>query len=433
MARVIPFKGLRYNQQEAGSIDQLVTPPYDIISPEEQQGYYQKNPYNCIRLELGEKSDSDSSSDNRYTRSKQCLDEWIAKGVLQADENPALYLYQQVFSSGKETKTRTGFLCGLKLEEYDKKVVLPHETTLPKDTADRLDLMKACHSNFSPIFGLYSDKERVVDTALAQAAAKNDPDYDFEDENHVIQRLWKIDDPAVISAVQQAMADKQVLIADGHHRYETALNFNKYMLEQGQSGYDYIMISLVNLYDPGLVIYPTHRLIKMPDIDIDRLLYKLKDYFILELYDDKKSIIPSYILHMSERKDVPCYCMATQDRIYVITIDKWSDYLDLLPQDKPENWRNLDVTILHKVVLEHILGISEEEVAKNQIVKYTRDTKYFFRAFKNKEFDLGFFMNAPKLQDVIDIANAGEKMPQKSTYFYPKLTTGLVFNYFDVD
>lgn len=260
MVNIIPFKGLHYNQEKIENLSSVVTPPYDIIDENAQARYYAENPANIIRLELGMIFPQDSVNNNRYTRATQYLEKWIADEILQYEEKPAIYLYQQEFIIMEQKMIRTGMICGLKVEEYAKGNIISHEDTRSKPIADRLQLIRATRSNFSSIFGLYSDQKKFVDNILLSQTKDCLPDISLVDESNVIHRIWVITDNIVINQVVEFMIDKNIYIADGHHRYEAALKYANEMKEQGYPEYDYVMITLVNLFDQGLVILPNHRL-----------------------------------------------------------------------------------------------------------------------------------------------------------------------------
>ncbi|BAF60736.1 hypothetical protein PTH_2555 [Pelotomaculum thermopropionicum SI] len=290
MATVIPFRGLRYNPAKVENLAHVVTPPYDVIDAAAQDYYYKRHPYNIIRLEYGKAYPWDSETSNRYTRAACNFAAWLKESVLVPEALPALYLYEQEFTAGGERKIRSGLICGVRLEPYEKGIVLPHEETIPKHKADRLELMRSCRANFSPIFGLYTDRENEVGSALREKVKETPPDVNFTDDNGEVHRMWVITCPVTIGKVQQLMAGKRIFIADGHHRYETALNYKKEReaLEGGRGdgavaaasscsvtpggniacsteyepAYNYVMMNLVNLYDPGLVVLPTHRLVR---------------------------------------------------------------------------------------------------------------------------------------------------------------------------
>lgn len=259
MANIIPFKGLRYNQEKIKNLSSVVTPPYDIIDETAQARYYAENPSNIIRLELGMIFPQDSVTNNRYTRASQYLEKWIKDEILQYEQKPAIYLYQQEFVIQGQKRIRTGVVCGLKTEEYDKGNILPLEETLSKPKADRLQLLRATRSNFSSILGLYSDPDKLVEKTLLQIGERL-PEISLVDEANEIHKVWVITDNIIIDQFRKLMDDKKIYIADGHHRYEAALEYSNEMQEHGYCGYDYAMITLVNMHDEGLTVLPTNRL-----------------------------------------------------------------------------------------------------------------------------------------------------------------------------
>lgn len=495
MATVIPFKGLRYNPEKAGNLAQVVTPPYDVIDAAAQDRYYKRHPYNIIRLEYGKTFPEDSETSNRYTRSAANFSAWLKENVLTPEAKPALYLYEQEFTVGGEKKIRSGFICGVKLEPYEKGIVLPHEETMPKHKADRLELMRACKANFSPIFSLYADKEKKVDLALREAVKGAAPDISFTDETGEVHRMWMITASDAINKVQQVMADKHVFIADGHHRYETALNYKKEREAQGgdqseneavavtssccttpdgntccstdsESAYNYVMMTLVNLYDPGLVVLPTHRLIKnVAGLDKGRLVEQLQENFTVEehlIAPDKRNF--QELLKLMEKRGQACCCGRRQDPIseckstenkagapggqpqgvaphshvfglyagenkfYLLSLRNENAPSDIMPQEKSPAWQGLDVSVLHTLIIEKHLGICSEIRAKAEHITYSREEEGALDTVDAGEYQLAFFLNPTLVEEVTEVAGNGEKMPQKSTFFYPKLITGLVIN-----
>ncbi|HEX3030744.1 MAG TPA: DUF1015 domain-containing protein [Bacillota bacterium] len=438
MAELIPLKGVRYNTAKAGNLQDLVTPPYDVIDAAAQNMYYERNPYNVIRLELGKTSPADTDTDNRYTRSAANFREWLGQGILAHDEQPSLYLYEQEFEARGQKITRTGFLTGLKAEDYSKGWVLPHEETLPKHKADRLLLLKSALANFSPIFGLYSDPELSIDTLLAKAKAQPTPDVELTDDSGVINRLWVISDQAVVAQVVKLMAEKKIYIADGHHRYETAVNFGREMAEQGKPGYDIVLIALVNLYDKGLVVFPTHRLVNnIPNLNIPGLLENLSTDFTVETLP-AGTTLDTFLTKLEDAgKPAPsgaqnhAFGIYTQEkRFYVLTLKDEAALDQLELENRSAAWRRLDVSILHTLILEQHLGIGSRQRAEESNLTYTRDEDFAIEAVDNGSNQLCFFMNPTLVEEVTNIAQGGEKMPQKSTYFYPKIVTGIVINDF---
>lgn len=428
MAVIIPFKGLRYNLEKV-TLNDVVTPPYDVIDPAAQEAFYEKNPYNIIRLELGKKFADDNESNNRYTRAAETLNKWIAEKILLNDGQPSLYLYEQEFEARGEKKVRSGFIAGVQAEDYSKGDVLPHEETLPKHKADRLELMLTTEANFSPIFGLYADKEHAVENILNQAKGNNPPDEEAVDANGVINRLWVISDPEAVNSVVNLMRDKKIFIADGHHRYETSVNFGKEMAAKGKEGYNYLMVALVNLYNEGLVVFPTHRLVNnVADLNINKLIAGLEKNFIVEEF--KGQDLETFIKELEKRGEKnPSVGLYTQESKYYLITLKDINILDQMDMPgRSAAWKKLDVSILHTLILEELLGIGSAQRAAESNLKYVREDDAAKAFVDSGEYQLAFFMNSTKVEEVTDIATGGEKMPQKSTFFYPKVITGMVMN-----
>ncbi len=451
MATIVPIKGLRYTSK-AGSISDLVTPPYDVIDEAAQDRYYRRHPYNIIRLEYGKIYPGDNEENNRYTRAAADFQAWQQAGILAREPLPALYRYEQRFTHDGALKTRRGFICGVKLEPYEKGVVLPHEETLPKHKADRLALMRACRANFSPIFGLFADQEKIVEQALTKNGDRP-PDVSFLDENGHQHNMWVVTDRKTITQVQQAMANKRIYIADGHHRYETALNYRNERRAQettkaGERLYDYVMMTLVNLYDPGLVILPTHRLVRnIRNLNIKRLLESLEENFRVERFflAPGGQNFQAFLKALQERGKAVRQATGRKtagkvDRLhsfglyvgsgqlYLLTLRDSAILLSLTKENRSPAWQSLDVSVLHTLILEKLLGIGDKQLAGGDYVSFTREEEKALAAVDAGEYQLAFFLNPTLVEEVIAVAAQGEKMPQKSTYFYPKLITGLVIN-----
>lgn len=427
MAKIIPMKGLRYNTSKV-NVAEVITPPYDVIDAAGQEGFYAKNPYNVIRLELGKNFPDDSEENNRYTRAANFLREWVNSGVLAHDDKPSLYLYEQEFEARGEKRIRSGFIAGVQANDYSKGEVLPHEETLPKHKADRLNLMKATLANFSPIFGLYADPEHIIETALSEAKGQRRPDIEVIDDQGVVNRLWVVSDDGTVQTVVEQMAPKKIFIADGHHRYETAVTFGREMAAEGKQGYDYLMVCLVNLYNEGLVVFPTHRVVKnIVDLDLNLLLEKMSADFSVE--EIAGLSLEEFISRLEDKgQGAHAFGLYTQNRYFLITL-KDENRLDNLPlEGRSAAWRRLDVSILHTLILENLLGIGSQQRADESNLIYVRDDHAAKAAVDNGSAQLVFFMNSTKVEEVTNIATGGEKMPQKSTFFYPKVITGMVIN-----
>lgn len=440
MATIAPFPGIRYNPEKAANLADVVTPPYDVIDAAAQDRYYNKHPYNIIRLEYGKTFNSDTDNDNRYTRAAADYKNWLKNNILQTDEKPALYLYEQEFTVDGIRRVRSGFICAVKIEPYEKGIVLPHEETLPKHKADRLSLMRACRANFSPIFSLYADKEQSVTSALKKQAAAT-PESAFTDEYGDNHRLWLITDPAVIKQVSEIMSEKRIFIADGHHRYETAMNY-KLELEKEEPGrkspsYDFVMMTLVNLYDPGLVVLPTHRLVKnVAGEVVDSLIGKLENYLSLDEFDKGSAPknIKRFLTDLAEKgRDSSgqslhrhVFGIYLNKRLYFASLKSEEALPSLMRTVKSPQWMGLDVSVLHSLIIEKYLGIDEQLRATGDHITYTREEEGALAAVDRGEYQLCFFLNPTLVEEVTGVAANGEKMPQKSTFFYPKLITGLV-------
>lgn len=441
MAVILPLQGLRYTAAAGPSLADLVTPPYDVIDVQSQEVYYQRSPYNIIRLEYGKTYSHDTTEHNRYTRAAAFFKEWQEKGILAPEKQPVIYLYKQEFTINNQRYIRTGFICKVKLEPYTKGEILPHEETLTLPKNDRLALIRACNANFSPVFGLYADPAFAVENHLHQAnqlKSTKPPEMEFTDETGQVHRLWVVTEERVIQQVCRTMRDKLIYIADGHHRYETAL---EYCLAQGN--YQYIMMTLVNLYDPGLVILPTHRLIKnLGRLDIRNLLEILAEYFIIEEfpltsnYENLAQFSKTLTEHSDSAKDLVnntpvrihhvfgLYC--GNHKLYLLILKNKKDISLPMPRDKSITWQNLDVAILHYLVLKNLLKI--KNLNTGNCIGYTSNTRDALMAVDKKQYQLAFLLNPTLIPEVITIAKNKEKMPQKSTFFYPKLITGLVIS-----
>ncbi len=427
MATIIPMKGLRYNASKVDA-NEVVTPPYDVIDANGQEGFYTKNPYNVIRLELGKVFPDDNEENNKYTRAAEFLREWISSGVLVHEDKPSVYLYEQEFEARGEKKIRSGFIAGVQANDYSKGEVLPHEETLPKHKADRLNLMKATLANFSPIFGLYADPGHTIETALNNAKGSQTPDAEVTDDQGVVNRLWVVSDENTVQTVVQQMTSKKIFIADGHHRYETAVNFGKEMSAQGRPGFDYLMICLVNLYNEGLVVFPTHRVVKNIDnFDLNLLIDKLSDDFNVEEITGLS--LNEFITKLETKgQNAHAFGLYANSQYYLISLKDENRLDDLVLEGRSAAWRRLDVSILHTLILEKLLGIGSQQRADESNLVYLRDDEATKAAVDNGSAQLAFFMNSTRVEEVTDIATGGEKMPQKSTFFYPKVITGLVIN-----
>lgn len=421
MATVKAFGALRFTDV-SGDISKNVCPPYDIISEEERLGYISDSENNIIRLEKPVGEDA-------YIKAQKLYLEWRDKGILSNDEKAGFYVYEEEFVSLGETKKIRGIFARVKLEEFSKGVVLPHEETLSKAKVDRFELMRATRCNFSPVYSMYSDPERLVTSKLSNLGK---PEIEFCAKDGVVQRLWKIDDEKTVSEIEKAFEEKQLFIADGHHRYETALNFRNHLLEEGVIKSDtenagYIMMMLIDMENDGLVVFPTHRIVRdLDSFSTEDALGKIKEYFDvceIDVNEAEKAL--------DANTDKKAFVMYDGQKAYLLTLvdnEKTAKKLCEMNEGHTKAYTDLDVTVLHSLVLENVLGIDKENMAKQINLGYTRDIEEAVENVKNGKANCAFLINATRVSQIKDAALAGEKMPQKSTYFYPKLITGLVMN-----
>lgn len=417
MAEIRTIKALRYTDK-AGKISDNVCPPYDIISEEEQTALTARSPYNLINLELPEGKD-------KYAAAGKKLNEWINSGILKRDDKEGMFVYREQFKVNGKEYIFTGLICLVKLYDFSEKVVLPHEETLTKAKTDRLNLMNSTFCNFSSVYSLYLDPAGTVKGILNKTAQEK-PEHEFTDEENVTHRLWKIEDEQELASLVKAFADKQLFIADGHHRYETALNFKNQLKEQNKlegTTADSIMMTLVDMDDDGLVIFPTHRLITGLEINKAELLKKISDNFEIKEYPDvakAEEILSGYT-------DKHAFAMYDGGNGFTLLIAK-PEVDNIIFEGRSKAYSSLDVTVLHSLILEKGLGIDKQNMANQVNLRYTRSFTEAVKRVKKGECVLSFIINPTRIHEIKNVSLAGDKMPQKSTYFYPKLKTGLVIN-----
>jgi uncharacterized protein (DUF1015 family) len=430
MAQIAPFRGIFPNPSRV-PVAEVIAPPYDVLSPAQQDALYAKHPQNIVRIMLNKEEATDNDTQNRYTRAAGFLQSWLADGSLTQDETPALYEYIQRFEHPLDpaqiVERRTLFVA-LKLEPYENGVVLPHEETHPKAKADRLNLMRATHANPEPIYGLYEDPTLTVAKSLdasragqepflkATFAGKTAPDA----EQHLVYRHT---DACLLSDLEEFFGSRRVWIADGHHRYETGLNYKK---EQPASDtpqpHDFLLIGLSAFEDPGLVVLPTHRLVRnVADSRMEELPALLERYFTVSV-----STIDATRQWIKEKVALqPRFAAILKDKAYQLTLRDIGQ-MDAVSEGHCDAWKRLDVSILQMLVLDRSLGISWTDLAHTPDVAYTRDEEEAVQKVQSGEFQIAFLLQNPAVVEVRDVASAGDKMPQKSTFFYPKLWSGLI-------
>ena len=438
MAQIVPFAGIHFDPRRVPLAD-VIAPPYDVLSPAHQEALYAQNPANIVRLMLNKEQADDDETHNRYTRAAEFLEACLMDGTLVQDTEPAYYEYIQIFEHPlqptQKVERRTLFV-GLKLEPYEKGIVLPHEETHPKAKADRLNLMRATHSNPEPIYGLYEDPTLSVAKSLdalrsaepllrAAVPGKTGP----EAEQHL---LYRYTDTCLQADLEEFFAARRVWIADGHHRYETGLNYRSEVRGGIEGGpalpADYLLVGLSAFEDPGLVVLPTHRLVKnVAQERMEQLALQLDRYFVvrpLPLAAARQWI-------QEEVRGETRFVALTQGSHYALTLRDPAQAQAAMQAGHCAAWQHLDVTILQALVLDRTLGISWQELAHTPDVAYTRDAEEAVQKVLSGEFQLAFLLQNPTVTEVRDVAAAGDKMPQKSTFFYPKLWSGLLLRSLD--
>ena len=432
MALIKPFCGVRYNPALVSELSQVVTQPYDRISPTMRDRYLQQHPYNFVRLILGGPT-SPSSSTNPYVHVADLYRHWLRAGILIRDPEPSFYVYHQTFQSpGGATVRRRALIAALELTSFEEGIVLPHERTLSAPKEDRLQLFRATQVSFEPVFLLYPDRANYVDALLDAAVEGRVPDVETYEtfEHGVCHQVWILRDPIVIERVQSEMAPKRnLIIADGHHRYETALNYRAEMRAvfpdaPPEVWYNYALVALVSLDDPGLTILPTHRLVhSYSRLTSAELEAAAVPYFTVEPLLRREQVM-SALRAMREKGSV--FGFVARDRQSIWTLRDTQVMAKLLPNCHAV-WRELDVVVLHQLVLEQLMGLSADSVARQENLRYLRDAEEGIQAVQRGEAQFLFLLNPTRVDQVRACAEAGEKMPQKSTDFYPKMVSGLVW------
>ncbi len=437
MARIYPFRAWRYNPS-AVRLDDVVTQPYDKISPAMQQAYYQRSPYNLVRIILGlpELFDAEKG-ESVYTRAARDLRAWREQGVLTQEKTPCVFAYAQRFQvPGTDiTKERRGFIALGKLHDYAEQVVFRHEQTLSKPKSDRLNLLKATRAHFGQIFMLYSDPAGSIEKLLYEGGGPADAE--VTDEYGVLHRIWRVSDPATIRLLVTAMADKKLIIADGHHRYETALNYSKehapaqtptsetnsQPLPLPQPAYPEAaaMMTFVNMDSEGLVILPTHRVVhSLPGFDAAAFARAAEEFFTVSALPEADAA--SYVATLGKEKE-PAFVAVTKSGAYLLRSKPKAAAAALA--DLPDRQRQLDLTHLHSIVLERLLGLDAEKVREQTNIRYIRDASEAVGQARSGEADIVFLTNPVTMEQLREVAFAGDVMPQKSTDFFPKLLSGL--------
>ncbi|MFC1983552.1 DUF1015 domain-containing protein [Chloroflexota bacterium] len=433
MAEIRPFRGVHYNQLLIKDLSTVICFPYDIISPQLQQEFYHRSQYNFVRLEHGRELPQDTVTDNRYTRSAATLEQWLKQGVLKVDEVPAIYLHNHSFTyQGKEYK-RCGITACVRLEEWDKMVIRPHEGTLAEPKDDRVSLLQALQANTSPILALFADQGQRISSLLTAQESKNKPLISVSSLNGEGHNIWAITDSQAVNQICNSLAEQPLYIADGHHRYESALAYQRekeagYLSDPKDGAFNFVMMTLVDFSDPGLIILPPHRLLRgISKPILNGLMAKLSAFFeIEELPLDMPNVWQQVDDLSMKTNEIRLFLFGlAAEHLVALRLRDFAAASRMMPYFHSETYKRLDVSIIDHIILENLLGLSGgKEEAR---ITYSYDRQDAVDRVLDLEYQLAFLLSPVNAGVVKAIADAGDRMPRKSTYFYPKVTAGLVF------
>ncbi len=431
MPEIRAFRGIRYNLGRVGSLSDVVAPPYDVIDPQMQDELYRKHPYNIVRVDLNRiEPGKDDEADNRYTRSARLLRQWQAEGILLTEADPAIYVYHQQFHYNGRTYLRRGFLARMRISPFGEGLVFPHEETFSAPKFDRLMLTVVCKANLSPVFGLYPDPTGQAQQVLEQAIAGATP-LEAVDHLGVVHRMWPVADVAVEAALNAAIGPQPVFIADGHHRYETACEYRRDVYESGflskEHPANYVLMMLIAMEDPGLIILPTHRLFTgLSQLNTDILIQKLSPFFAMASGPTGSHTAPAVWEEMELQPDQETIALFTTiDQRWTIAqlTDAGRQRMAELAPDRSPQWRSLGVAVLHRLIIEDLLRSEPLPQAE-----YVHTAEELVTKLQQGNYDLAAMVNPATTEHIRQLSFGGERLPPKSTYFFPKLLTGLVIN-----
>jgi uncharacterized protein (DUF1015 family) len=437
MTYVVPFRGILYNQKKT-PISDVVAPPYDVISDKHQEELHQRHENNVVRLILGKDGADDTKENNRHTRAANYFKTWLADNVLEEDKEQCFYLTSVEFPNGKgQNAVRYGLIAQVGIEPFENGNILPHEQTFSKVKSERLELLKICKTNFSQIFSIFSDKMGVFDTLL-KAVQDKEPEIDIIDDAGERHKFWRISDKATLNAITDKMKDSRLFIADGHHRYETAMNYKNFLAETDADFSDThpannIMMYLCSMEDPGLIIFPTHRMLTRiaPDV-MASLTDRAADYFKVETFqidtDVSEASVKNFIDNLKAKKDEIKIGIVRKQNTELVILTLKDGVMDKKFGHISEALRKLDVTVLTSLILMELCGLEQADLDQKSLIEFTDSDHEAILAAIEGKCEISFILNATRVEQVQDIAESGKTMPRKSTYFYPKALTGLVMN-----
>lgn len=410
---ILPIDAVLYNQEKV-DINDVIAPPYDVIDDKYQDDLYAKSDFNIVRLIL-------TKGDNRYEDAKNFFNDWKTKNVLKTVEKPAIFYIIQKYTNEKGKKIeRKGFIARNKIEDFSKKTILPHEFTMGGPKEDRFRLVSACKAFFSQIFMVYNDSKQIIENKILPKYINTTPYIDVTDDLGVQNIVYLIDDEEDVKVFQSTLADKTLLIADGHHRYETSMRYANEHKDEEYS--QYVMSYFTNAADENLIIYPTHRIVEK-DFDKETVLSAVKKHYDIEICINKEAFLEKIELE-NEKQITTGLILKNDDNYYVLKLKNGEKE----NVDAPKELQNLDLMVLHELILKKELGFTQDELMAQNGIKYEKKENVSFDSVTTGNASACFIMAYPKMKDILDISSAGYRMPQKSTYFYPKLLSGIVIN-----
>jgi uncharacterized protein (DUF1015 family) len=435
MAEIQAFHGVRYNPARVGELADVLCPPYDIIDARFQQELYERSPYNFVRIEYGRQYPQDGPGDSRYTRAARFMHDWLEQGVLLADAHPAIYIDDHYFNFGGRDIRRRGLMVRVRLEEWAKMIVRPHEGTLSAPKSDRINLIGALAANTSPVLSMYEDPFNRI-SCLLEGAAADGRAAGLAERDGERHDLWVIDDAAIIGAVAAELAESPLYIADGHHRYESALVYQReqharFPLAAAGAGFNFVMMTLIAFNDPGVLILPPHRLLRgLPEAKMAGLRENLSAFFDVEsIVLDSEGAWETVDRRLSEPERLRLVIFGLDGRnLWLLTLRDFETAQRLMPQFHTVTYKQLDVSMVDHIILENILGLKPEGEAG---IAFNYDRDEALAGVTAGEYQLAFIVKPVRPETIKAIADASDRMPRKSTYFYPKLPSGLVLNRLD--
>ncbi len=429
---VKPFKAITYNIDIIKDIDQVLTPPYDIIDLKMQEELYNQHPYNFIRIDFGKKFDDDNTNNNVYIRAKNYFENWLKKNILVKDTKPSFYLLVQDFTLNNDinkTLRRIGFFGIYKLTEFSPKTIMPHEKTQSAPKEDRYLLTKACGAYFSAVFSIYEDQSFYVEKLSNEIVSNNEPYFEFIDYQNVNNKLYKISELNIIEKISDFMKNKPLYIADGHHRYETALKISKDLKYLNKEATDYTIMYFTNLCSEGLKILPTHRILHNQRINKEHFKNFLQNYFHLKEFSNNN--VEASIKELEATKHNHSFLIVLQDQLVLATLKDLNLIENFYESNVPAILKTLDVNILYHVILKKYFNLSEDDLRIQKNISYEKESFEVINKIRSNSNSIGFILNPTNVRELVEVSNLGETMPQKSTYFYPKIPSGAVIYSFN--